>query len=42
MTAPIISNKEMKYIRKIAKHLEESGLLYKCVSKKMKMKQKNK
>ena len=42
MTTLIISNQEINDIVKIFKLLEKSGLLIKGVSKKLKMKQKNK
>ena len=41
-TKLIISNKEIEDTMKRVKFLEESGLLIKYVSKKLKMKQKNK
>ena len=41
-TKLIISNKEIEDIMKRVMFLEESGLLIKYVSKKLKMKQKNK
>ena len=41
-TATLISNDEMKSIIKIVKYLEDSGLLLKRVSKKLKMKLKDK
>ena len=41
-TALTISNEEIEDIMKIVKSLEESGLLIKGISEKLKMKQKNK
>ena len=38
MTAIIISNEKMKDILELDKHLEESGILNKGVTKKLKMK----
>ena len=42
MTTIIISNKETKKIIEIFKYLKEYGFLDKCVTKQLKMKEKNK